>query len=306
MTKQLSLFPDSPPNIQDTQQAEQIDEILSALNPVDEAFAAISRFRNSSDFMQLMRFIARFPNYSAYNGLMLFIQNPSVTYVATARTWAQKFGRRPKIDAQPLVILAPMAPVLFVFDILDTEGAPVPSILLKPHETGNQLLSNIYATTRHNCNIQKIAVHETSLDRDTTDTANRITPVLRKKYKDLNIQKDTSYLILVNQNQNLKDKFATLVHELGHIFCSHLGIDRTAWWPERSDLNIGIEDIEANAVAYLVCRRIGMLTVSEKYLSSNFEKTQAKPIFSLNAVLKAVTYIEEMGKRRWKDPLKHR
>ena len=306
MTKQLSLFPDSPLNTPDAQQAEKIDEVQFALNPVDEAFAAISRFRNSGDLMQLLRFIARFPNYSAYNGLLLFTQNSAATYVATARTWAQKFGRQPKVDARPLVILAPMAPVLFVFDIQDTTGLTVPSNLLTPRETDNQMLSNIYALTRQNCSSQKIEVYETSLDHDATDSANRITPVLRKKYKDLDLKKETSYLILIDKTQNLKDKYATLVHELGHIFCSHLGIDRTAWWPERDDLDIGIEEIEADAVAYLVCRRIGLQARSEKYLSGYGDKNQAIPVFSLNAVLKAVNYIEDMGKRPWKDPKKRR
>ena len=268
MTKQLSLFPDSPLNMLDTQQAEIIDEIETALNPIDEAFAALSRFRNSSDLMQLMRFIARFPNYSAFNGLLLFIQNSSATHVATARAWTQKFGRQPKADARPLLILAPMAPVLFVFDIRDTMGDPVPSNLPKPRETDNQLLSNIHAMTLHNCSIQKIAVYESNLDHDATDTANRITPVLRKKYKKLDFKKDTSYLILIDKTQNLKDKYASLVHELGHIFCSHLGINRTAWWPERNDLDISIEEIEADAVAYLVCRRFGLQANSEKYLST--------------------------------------
>lgn len=306
MTKQLSLFPDGPLNMLDTQQAEIIDGIETALNPIDEAFAAISRFRNSGDLMQLLRFIARFPNYSTFNGLLLFIQNSSATHVATARAWAQKFGRQPTADARPLLILAPMAPVLFVFDIQDTMGAPVPSNLPKPRETGNQLLSNIHAMTLHNCSIQKIAVYETNLDHDATDTANRITPVLRKKYKELDFKKDTSYLILIDETHNLKDKYASLVHELGHIFCSHLGINRTAWWPERNDLDISIEEIEADAVAYLVCRRFGLQANAEKYLSTYIENNKAVPIFSLNAVLKAVNYIEDMAKRRWQDPKKRR
>jgi hypothetical protein len=30
------------------------------------------------------------------------------------------------------------------------------------------------------------------------------------------------------------------------------------------------------------------------------------PVFSLNAVLQAVGYVEEMGKQRWKEPRKRR
>ena len=35
------------------------------------------------------------------------------------------------VDAQPLMILAPMAPVLFLFEIADTDGADMDSSLLK-------------------------------------------------------------------------------------------------------------------------------------------------------------------------------
>ena len=138
MTEQLSLFPDSSLNMLKAMQDDKITVLETALNPVDEVFAATSRFRNSRDLIELLHFIARFPKYSAFNGWLLYTQNSSATYVATARTWAQKFGRYPKFDSRPLLILAPMAPILFVFDIQDTEGARIPSILPKPHETRNK------------------------------------------------------------------------------------------------------------------------------------------------------------------------
>ena len=95
MTEQLSLFPDSTLNLLDTLQDENLSDLESALNPVDEVFASLARLRNSHDFMELMQFITRFPNYSTFNGLLLYFQNPLATYVATARTWAQKYNRQP-------------------------------------------------------------------------------------------------------------------------------------------------------------------------------------------------------------------
>ena len=111
MTEQLSLFPHSTLNLLDTVQDDNIADLEGALNPVDEVFASLARFRTSDDFTELMQFIARFPNYSTFNGLLLYLQNPLATYVATARTWAQKYNRQPKRNAKPLVILAPMAPM---------------------------------------------------------------------------------------------------------------------------------------------------------------------------------------------------
>ena len=306
MTKQMSLFPDSTLKILKTLQNEDIADLETASNPVDEVFAAVTRFRSSRDFMALMRYIARFPNYSAFNGLLLYLQNPSATYVATARTWAQKFRRQPRRDAKPLVILAPMAPILFLFDMQDTEGAPVPSILLRPRKAGMQLLGKIYTNTLHNAALHGIAVYETTLANGETDTASRSTPALRKKFQDLNLKKDTNYLILIDKTQNLEDRYASLSYELGHIFCSHLGIDRHAWWPERRDLDISGEEIEADAVAYLVCRRSGFHAGSQNYLLNYSEDYPEIPFFSINAVIQAVGYIENMGRHRWKSPKKYR
>jgi len=306
MTQQLSLFPNSPLDRLNRLQDKKCGDLEVALNPVDEVFTASTRLRNSRNFMELLDFIARFPNYSAFNGLLLYIQDSSATYVATARTWAKKFSRQPGQNARPLAILAPMAPIRFVFDIRDTEGSPFPSDLLKSVESGNQLSSKIYSNTQKNCSLQGITVCETALHHDTKGTTDRITPALRKQYKDLNIQKDTSYLIHLNKTHRLEEKYSSLAHELGHIFCGHLGIDRYAWWPEREDLNISGEEIEAGCVAYLVCRRKGLQACSEKYLPHYVGANQEIPAFSLNAVLQAVSYVEEMGKHRWKEPRKRR
>ena len=306
MTKQLSLFPDNALNLYGAAQDEIPTDFETAFNPVDEVFAVIERFRSSRYFMELIRFIARFPNYSAFNGWLLYLQNPLATHVATARTWAQKYSRQPRPEAKPLVILAPMAPILFLFDVKDTEGAPVSSTLPQPREFDDQQLGKFYATTLQNAAIHGISVYETELDSDEIDTVSRITPALRKKYLDLKIPKDTNYLILIDKTLPLRGRYAFLAHELGHIFCSHLGIDRNAWWPERGDLNVKGEEIEADSVAYLVCRRSGLRADSENYLLDFSETHQEIPPFSLNAVIQATSYIEDMGKHRWKAPRKHR
>ena len=306
MTKQLSLFPDSPASAANRLLDDKIVALETALNPVDELLAAGTRFRNSRLLMELLDFIARFPNYSPFNGLLLYLQNPSAVYVATARNWLQKFRRQPKYDARPMLILAPRGPILFVFDIHDTEGAPVPSALLESHTIVNQLPAKVYSNTLHNCALHGIGVYETSLEKGATGTASRITPALRKQFKNFDLKKDTSYLILVDKSQTWEDKLASLVHELGHIFCGHLGIDRHAWWSERENLNINGEELEADVVAYLVCRRLGWHARSKKYIARYIEKDQLLTVFSLNAVLHAASHAEEMGKFRWKEPRRQR
>ncbi|MGD8766082.1 MAG: ImmA/IrrE family metallo-endopeptidase [Desulfobacteraceae bacterium] len=304
MSQQMNLFPDSSIAASEIyEDGRPIDQDIE-LNAVDEIFSASHRLHNHKEYVNLLNFISRFPNYSPFNCFLLFIQNPAISYVATARTWNRKFRRRPKIDARPMMILAPMGPIRFVFDVKDTEGHPVAEGLLASPIAKPKHFSKIYENTIFNCTIQGISVYETSLEQENMDTATRITPALRKKYKDLELKKDSNYLIIINRRHSLEDKYSSLVYELGHIFCGHLGIDSNAWWSERRGVNVAGEQIEAESTALLVCRRSGLLAVSEKYRAERAANLQQLPAFSLNAVFQAVNYIEDMGKSRWSQPKK--
>lgn len=304
MSQQLNLFPKGAVDSPESFANDRLVDLTTALNAIDEMFAASSLYRNSHEFLKLLNFIARFPNYSAFNCFLLYTQNPSISYVATARTWARKFNRHLKMNAKPLVILAPMAPVRFLFDIKDTEGDFVSPELLKPYTIKKKFSGSVYDNTIHNCLIQGIIVRELVLEDPSADTAVRMTPSVRKKYKDLNLKKDASYLIILNKAHRLEEKYSNLALELGHIFCGHLGIDKNAWWSERHSLTPTQEEIEAESVAFLICQRKGLIAGAEKYLCGYLTEDQEIPIFSLNALLQAVNYIEEMGKSRWDKPKK--
>jgi hypothetical protein len=304
MSQQIKLFPDSRIPASEMFGDDRLIDQDIELNAVDEIFSASHRLHNHKEYVNLLSFISRFPNYSPFNCFLLFVQNPTISYVATARTWNRKFRRRPKIDARPLVILAPMGPIRFVFDIKDTEGHPLAEGLLASPITKPKHFSKVYENTLFNCTIQGISVYETSLEQGNMDTATRITPALRKKYKDLQLKEDSNYLIIINQRHSLEDKYSSLVYELGHIFCGHLGIDSNAWWSERRGANVVGEQIEAESTALLVCRRSGLLAGSEKYLTEPAANLQQLPAFSLNAVFQATNYIEDMGKSRWNKPKK--
>jgi hypothetical protein len=304
MTRQLNLFPQPSIESDDLHEKDRLMDPDIELNAVDEIFIAGSRYRYSQAYIELVQFISRFPNYSPFNCFLLYTQNPSLTYVATAKTWSRKFRRQPRFDARPLVILAPMAPVRFVFDMSETEGNPIPPGMLEPDKPKPTHLGKIFDNTVYNSSIQGIAVVETSLQESNRDTATRVTPGLRKKYEELDLKKDTNYLISLNKEHSLEEKYSCLTYELGHILCGHLGIDSNAWWSERRGLIVSAEAIEAETVSYLICRRIGLTRQAGKYLVDYFSNDQKLPLFSLNAVLQATHYVEDMGKSRWSKPKK--
>ena len=304
MSQQLNLFPGSALDSTESDTNDRLADLTAEFNAIDEMFAASGFYRNSHEFLKLLNFIIRFPNYSAFNCFLLYTQNPSISYVATARTWARKFRRRLNISATPLLILAPMAPVRFLFDIKDTEGDPPAPELLKPSTLKKRFSASIYDNTIYNSLMQGITVRELALEDPSAVTAARMTPSVRKRYRDLHLKKDASYLIILDKASRLEEKYENLVRELGHIFCGHLGIDKNAWWSERHSLAPTQEEIEAQSVAYLICQRKGLISNTEKYLPDYLTEAQEIPVLSLNALLQAVNYIEEMGKSRWNKPRK--
>lgn len=302
MSQQLNLFPREVADTIEGRTADAWADSAAGSNAIDEVFAADSRYRSSREYLQLLDFIAGLPQYSAFNCFLLYIQNSAITHVATARTWARRFGRRLKFNARPLVILAPMGPVRFVYDLKDTEGEPLASESLRSHPPAERLRSGVYENTIHNCALQGIAVRDLSTDELPEDTALRMTPSIRKKYSSLNLAIEASYLVMLDPSERRDAKYAKLARELGHIFCGHLGIDKSAWWPERHHLRTAQEEMEAESVAFLICRRNGVAGREAKYLPHHAAGDQQIPVLSLNAILQAVNYIEAMGRARWRKP----
>jgi hypothetical protein len=132
------LFPETSEKTSKGSGDKKTDDLPADLPLIDEVLAITGRFQHGRDLGKLLDFIVHFLQYSTFNGFLLYLQNPAATRVATARTWSRKFKRNLSPDARPLLILAPMAPVLFVFDVKDTVGGhlpPEPAItLVKPSQ----------------------------------------------------------------------------------------------------------------------------------------------------------------------------
>jgi hypothetical protein len=109
---------------------------------------AVEQLRTSEDWLGYLAAMRRFHNYSASNVLLITMQRPDATRVAGFGTW-KSLGRSVKKGAKGIAVLAPMtrripvdgegddAPeetvtrvcgfrIVYVFDVSDTEGAPLP------------------------------------------------------------------------------------------------------------------------------------------------------------------------------------
>jgi hypothetical protein len=300
MSQQMSLFPTKDVSDQKSSLCEGDGSAL------DEVFTAVHRFRSSREYLQMLRFISRFPNYSAFNGFLLFIQNPDLTYVATAGTWRKRFKRDLKPGARPLLILAPMSPIRFVFDLNDTEGDPLPPAPQRHDTATGNFTEEIFENTVHNCALHGIMVRHIESSSQPGGSAIPLSDDVRLKSPEPDLDAGMKYLILLYKEQQLEDKYTAMVHELGQIFCGHRGIDRNAWWPDRRETDSAVVKLEAASIAFLICRRIGLFANADRHLAHYQSQEQMLPLPGLNAILQATNYIEEMGRSRWQKPRKSR
>lgn len=284
------------------------NERQESLSALDQLFCETRTYRSSREYMGLLRFIKRFPVYAPFNCLLLHTQNPGVRHVATPEQWRKRFNRRVKEGARPLVILAPMSPVLFVYDVTDTDGDPMPPELIDPFAVTGVLPKSVWEHTVDNFPRDRIAL---VLREMQPNMAGQIGPAQPEDFVDVTVGKDqfdkpiierhrASYRLVVNQKQALPARYATLAHELAHLYCGHIGTPNEDWWPDRGHLSLDEREFEAESVAYLLCGRRGIGNPSARYLSGYLRSSREVPDISLDCVLKVAGLIEKMGRERLK------
>ena len=108
------------------------------------------------------------------------------------------------------------------------------------------------------------------------------------------------YDLVINENLSDEAKFATIIHELAHLYCGHLGTSNPKWWPDRRGLNHELCEFEAESVTYLVCSRAEIDNPSAEYLSNFIKTNEDSPQISLECVMKSTGAIENMCRDKMK------
>jgi hypothetical protein len=282
-------------------------EFDSAKRALDELFSLTTQYKSSKSFFELATFITRFKFYSLFNAMLIHTQMPGAKYAATPKRWRDKFRRRIKAGARPIVILQPMGPVMFVFDVSDTEeidnySPPLPPEVEKPFEVKHGTIEYELETLCENAirdGVRIRFVHEGSQSAGSIrrfDPKNQhIAQEFLRKNEKTNIP--VRYDMIVNENHGKKANFVTVAHELAHLYCGHLGTINPKWWPDRRGLDRETVEFEAESAAYLVCERIGIKNPSEEYLSNYVDANEQIPEISLDCVIKSATLIETMSKQ---------
>jgi IrrE N-terminal-like domain len=205
-----------------------------------------------------------------------------------------------------------MGPVMFVFDVSDTEpefDAPtLPKEITHPFEVRGGSICPELELTIENAKRDGIRTAKRSAG---SQSAGQIGVARTSAWLEVNtrlrptpesIRVPVRYELLLNSEHSREAQYATLVHELAHLYCGHLDTPNSSWWPDRQGLQVDICEFEAESVCYLVCRRLGIDNPSEKYLAGYLVKNKDKdvPPISLECVMAASGLIERMGRVRLK------
>ncbi len=191
-------------------------------------------------------------------------------------------------DAIPIVLLQTFGPVRFVYEVSDTEGREIPGEKASSLFADGELPQEVYDNTRKAA--EKFGIKVVETDQYGSLLAGTAAGIAVQPELD-RAQKTLPYRVKLNAKHDLPTRFATLAHELGHIDCGHVGRDRKGRWPDRSHLPVEHREMEAEAVAWLVCQRNGVLARSKDYLGSLIGRVDLSQV-SMYAIFEAANRVE--------------
>ena len=242
-------------------------------------------YRNSSSFRELVTFMGRFKEYAPFNNMLVRVQNPACSFYASEKDWWERFKKHLKEDARPMLILAPMHPIMLVYDQDQVEGGWTPAALQEfakfegePRKGSLQLLiDNAALRDRIRVDIKTLS----------STLAGFATTARGDAYSKMRIA--------LHQGLDEPSKVGVLCHELAHIYLGHLGGDPDRWWPARAGISRRCMEIEAESVAYLVTTRMGLNGSSSAYVSRYLPEGELPRGVSIDVVAKVAGRIEEMA-----------
>jgi len=259
-------------------------EIVST---IDALIQESKMYRGTRAFNELVEFMGRFRDYAPYNNMLVRLQNPSCSFYARAKDWKERFDRRLKEDARPMLILAPMTPVMVVYDLDQTEGPDLPVELRDFANFKGEWQADWLTNAVHNA-----AGHRIRVDFKTLSTTNAGFATLAGASGDWKMR------IAVHDGLEEPSRFGVLCHELAHILLGHLGTDRDHWWPGRLNVDRTTAEIEAEAVAHIVTSHLGLSGASAAYVSRYLKGGGIPQAVSIDFIAKVAGHIEQMAKGR--------
>lgn len=248
--------------------------------------------------------------FGPYNILMIYAQRPGAGLVASKARW-RAMGRDVREGAIPILILYPKGPIRQVFEELDVipplPRAPETDEFAVTGEFDEARLGKLRAALA-NPGKRKITVkvRGANIGRRLGGWISGVGveggddgPAIERKLQEEAMEGSKVWEISINEKHTPSEQFVTLLHELGHLFCGHLGEFKPvnadmeeSGWPDRRALPRSVKEIEAELVAWWLAEREGIITGSPLYLKPYLEQAgDAVRAVDLDRVTRAVARV---------------
>lgn len=218
---------------------------------------------DSGRFAEYLDVMSRFHHYSARNCVLIMMQCPEATHVASYKKWQKDFNRQVRKGEKAIRILAPIQlkktlkgedehgnevekevswlgfKAVPVFDISQTDGEDLPKIATEATGAVDGFISM--------CDkVQALATVPVEWDVDFTD------PDLHGYFS------QAENRICIAGGMSEAQTFKTLVHEVAHsiLHCED---------GEQQEANRRMREVQAEGVAYVVCKSLGIDTGSYSF-----------------------------------------
>ncbi len=233
----------------------------AAKRALDDLFSIASKYRATEAYRELVYFVARFRFYSPFNALLIHVQRPGSTFVAPAHRWRGKYKREIcGLRAWGRELRRPAPPFTNPFRTSgETIGCGLPRVIENGKRDGVRVRSASLGS--QGAGSIRIRVSGGAISQKFQDGWDRDR---RPTYVDVPV----GYDLLVNSEHTPEERYATVAHELAHLYCGHLGSPDPKWWPDRRGLQKDAIEFEAESISYIVCARRGIRTSSARYLAS--------------------------------------
>lgn len=259
-------------------------EIQSSIDALIQSSRA---YRKSDAFQEMIGFMANFRDYAPFNNMLVKIQNPSCGYYATKRDWERRFKRQLIEDAKPMLILAPMHPVMLVYDLDQTDGEPLPEEILSfgafkgewDERRLDRVVKNAWVRDRIRINFKRLS------------STNAGFATLAWSSDDAKMR------IAIHEELDSASRYGVICHELAHIYLGHLGSDADDWWPSRESLGHSVMEVEAEATAFIAAQRAGLSGASSQYISRHLKDDTTLQHVSVDQIAKVAGRINDMSTR---------
>lgn len=293
----------------DEDAADRKSEAKRSINYVLDAVLQFGKVSSGPDLLDRIARLCLSTGYSPYNALLMLLQRPAASYVLPAHRWRERYGYVIRPGEQPLVLLQRGGPLIFLLDVSQVEAGEnaiaLPADLSDPYAMtdivdAEQALHWIVENAKYDgVRVSPAPLGTGFAGCVRRSSAARVQRVTTRKRPEVQVAEvPVRYDVELSRSHSATEQLATLAHELGHVYCGHLGSDDAGHWRDRSRLDHDHKELEAECVARCVFSTLAPGVTLPDHLDQYFAVEPELHGTDLQTVLRAAGRVLDIS-RRW-------